>query len=119
MRAGFVSLMARHVKLRQQQMPPGSIGRRRLAGCNLLRQLLAAIGAAGPIDEQLANPTPLDQLSGLRHVIECDLHGKSGGENERDRKSTRLNSSHSQISYAGFCLKKKNHSTDMSLNGSL
>src|SRR2546430_5776899 len=31
----------------------------------------------------------------------------------RDRKSTRLNSSHSQISYAVFCLKKKkkkNHS---------
>src|SRR5688572_31574046 len=26
-----------------------------------------------------------------------------------DRKSTRLNSSHSQISYAVFCLKKKNH----------
>src|SRR5256886_3417736 len=31
---------------------------------------------------------------------------------ERDRKSTRLNSSHSQISYAVFCLKKKkNHHT--------
>src|SRR2546427_935124 len=29
----------------------------------------------------------------------------------RDRKSTRLNSSHSQISYAVFCLKKKNHTT--------
>src|SRR2546430_12933813 len=28
--------------------------------------------------------------------------------NETDRKSTRLNSSHSQISYAVFCLKKKN-----------
>src|SRR2546430_6137373 len=27
---------------------------------------------------------------------------------DRDRKSTRLNSSHSQISYAVFCLKKKN-----------
>src|SRR2546430_13143691 len=27
--------------------------------------------------------------------------------NRRDRKSTRLNSSHSQISYAVFCLKKK------------
>src|SRR2546428_3074867 len=26
----------------------------------------------------------------------------------RDRKSTRLNSSHDQISYAVFCLKKKN-----------
>src|SRR2546430_6536413 len=28
-------------------------------------------------------------------------------ELQRDRKSTRLNSSHSQISYAVFCLKKK------------
>src|SRR2546430_1160716 len=28
--------------------------------------------------------------------------------NHKDRKSTRLNSSHSQISYAVFCLKKKN-----------
>src|SRR2546430_5986583 len=29
-----------------------------------------------------------------------------------DRKSTRLNSSHSQISYAVFCLKKKNQSPE-------
>src|SRR5688572_30947755 len=29
-------------------------------------------------------------------------------EHRTDRKSTRLNSSHSQISYAVFCLKKKN-----------
>src|SRR2546421_7914865 len=29
----------------------------------------------------------------------------------RDRKSTRLNSSHDQISYAVFCLKKKKHNT--------
>src|SRR2546430_12496458 len=28
----------------------------------------------------------------------------------KDRKSTRLNSSHSQISYAGFCLKNNNRS---------
>src|SRR2546421_5279512 len=28
-------------------------------------------------------------------------------KDERDRKSTRLNSSHDQISYAVFCLKKK------------
>src|SRR5256886_10944420 len=33
-----------------------------------------------------------------------------GGE-RRDRKSTRLNSSHSQISYAVFCLKKKKDET--------
>src|SRR5205085_5854485 len=30
-------------------------------------------------------------------------------EHVADRKSTRLNSSHSQISYAVFCLKKKNN----------
>src|SRR2546427_5401828 len=34
-----------------------------------------------------------------------DLRAVGGAE--RDRKSTRLNSSHSQISYAVFCLKKK------------
>src|SRR2546430_13648216 len=32
----------------------------------------------------------------------------SSSEEHPDRKSTRLNSSHSQISYAVFCLKKKN-----------
>src|SRR2546427_9247254 len=31
----------------------------------------------------------------------------SAAPDARDRKSTRLNSSHSQISYAVFCLKKK------------
>src|SRR3712207_8099991 len=39
------------------------------------------------------------------------LRGPSGGSRGgRDRKSTRLNSSHANISYAVFCLKKKNHS---------
>src|SRR3712207_7969218 len=32
-------------------------------------------------------------------------------ENQGDRKSTRLNSSHANISYAVFCLKKKKPST--------
>src|SRR5205085_4898981 len=36
-----------------------------------------------------------------------------------DRKSTRLNSSHSQISYAVFCLKKKKNNLSRSLNGKL
>src|SRR2546421_3976849 len=30
-----------------------------------------------------------------------------------DRKSTRLNSSHDQISYAVFCLKKKKHTSEL------
>src|SRR3712207_7252576 len=37
------------------------------------------------------------------------------GETERllDRKSTRLNSSHANISYAVFCLKKKKHTSEL------
>src|SRR5438445_1832491 len=35
----------------------------------------------------------------------CDV----GGVRQSDRKSTRLNSSHANISYAVFCLKKKRH----------
>src|SRR5438874_8851040 len=40
-----------------------------------------------------------DLLSRLPNQISC--------ESNRDRKSTRLNSSHVEISYAVFCLKKK------------
>src|SRR5258707_3395860 len=35
------------------------------------------------------------------------LHITPGGNHGTDRKSTRLNSSHANISYAVFCLKKK------------
>src|SRR3712207_7697739 len=43
-------------------------------------------------------------------VLVCDPEGlRPGGDAElADRKSTRLNSSHANISYAVFCLKKKN-----------
>src|SRR5688572_32544470 len=47
----------------------------------------------------------LDQLSKL-NAMSFDEIGDP--EIKTDRKSTRLNSSHSQISYAVFCLKKKN-----------
>src|SRR3712207_8133327 len=38
-------------------------------------------------------------------------HQRLGGH--PDRKSTRLNSSHANISYAVFCLKKKKHVTNV------
>src|SRR2546430_4671865 len=41
------------------------------------------------------------------HRGEAVHRGGAGGGPLPDRKSTRLNSSHSQISYAVFCLKKK------------
>src|SRR2546427_9305168 len=37
-------------------------------------------------------------------------------DNPLDRKSTRLNSSHSQISYAVFCLKKKKNTVARSMS---
>src|SRR3712207_8940606 len=47
-------------------------------------------------------PVPLD---GLEHFARIEAR------EEQDRKSTRLNSSHANISYAVFCLKKKQKST--------
>src|SRR2546427_3592697 len=68
---------------------------------------------------------PVGGVRGASHfVLAARLHSPEGGGqlaplevpvlgsrlrrvHSRDRKSTRLNSSHSQISYAVFCLKKK------------
>src|SRR2546430_3163225 len=55
---------------------------------------------------------PLSLLLGIERVrqTEIEVRGHAGGARAGgigDRKSTRLNSSHSQISYAVFCLKKK------------
>src|SRR5580692_12798100 len=49
-------------------------------------------------------------ISTLKHELPGLLppNELTGAKQARDRKSTRLNSSHSQISYAVFCLKKKN-----------
>src|SRR2546427_10717098 len=49
-----------------------------------------------------------DPIGHLRDAA-ADRGAATGPLDLRDRKSTRLNSSHSQISYAVFCLKKKNN----------
>src|SRR3712207_8447063 len=43
--------------------------------------------------------------------VEGGRPARGDGGRRRDRKSTRLNSSHANISYAVFCLKKKNKQT--------
>src|SRR3712207_8065891 len=50
----------------------------------------------GPLPIEVATRVIRQAAEGLRYAA------------ERDRKSTRLNSSHANISYAVFCLKKKN-----------
>src|SRR3712207_9096502 len=55
--------------------------------------------------------TPLLHAGRLGEHIGCPhtlIKDESPNPTGRDRKSTRLNSSHANISYAVFCLKKKN-----------
>src|SRR5437773_7494764 len=67
-----------------------------LAGARLAAEL-RDIARAGPSIIEAA----VDQLTGGQNI---DVVGQTITS---DRKSTRLNSSHITISYAGFCLKKK------------
>src|SRR3712207_7542466 len=58
---------------------------------------------AAEADRRLARVLAADEVGrGRRLVAEGDVRRLE------DRKSTRLNSSHANISYAVFCLKKKN-----------
>src|SRR3712207_6083884 len=52
-----------------------------------------------------------DELATLMREIRHHIEDEEGEmfAHMRDRKSTRLNSSHANISYAVFCLKKKNY----------
>src|SRR3712207_9006858 len=52
----------------------------------------------------------IDDLTGQRWVPVL-VHDEHVIHDSRDRKSTRLNSSHANISYAVFCLKKKKKTT--------
>src|SRR2546430_4126949 len=52
--------------------------------------------------------TIFERALGLQLSFQCRDGGWAAFDKDvTDRKSTRLNSSHSQISYAVFCLKKK------------
>src|SRR5258707_7999472 len=57
---------------------------------------------AASYDRELA-----EQGRGPRRPRALESQVPGSGETPRDRKSTRLNSSHANISYAVFCLKKK------------
>src|SRR3712207_8654499 len=64
--------------------------------------------ASGPVYEEQVKWLPGIAAESRSH----DANGQyvrtlANGSNYADRKSTRLNSSHANISYAVFCLKKK------------
>src|SRR2546421_4599431 len=74
----------------------------------LFRSLTSARERRG---RRCASAIVCDGLLGLRRRSGrrggAPLAARCGGGDPGDRKSTRLNSSHDQISYAVFCLKKK------------
>src|SRR5688572_32475166 len=69
---------------------------------------LAACGDAADLTAPTYRPQPVAP-SAMRAEVLATVDLESGTMTFEDRKSTRLNSSHSQISYAVFCLKKKNN----------
>src|SRR5205085_5594790 len=78
----------------------------------LLRDLVGDVAPGHPLGEQgagtgfeIGRGLLADGLAGSRHYNRDFAAGRRCGV--IDRKSTRLNSSYSQISYAAFCLKKK------------
>src|SRR2546427_4307596 len=74
-----------------------------LAGANHGTQALCPFR-----DEASREMCPAFATNARAHPLQVALNGTEAARvDETDRKSTRLNSSHSQISYAVFCLKKK------------
>src|SRR3712207_7452572 len=72
-----------------------------IAGQGVANPLALLLAAALMLDHVLL----ADQATRLRAAV---LRTLRDNVRTRDRKSTRLNSSHANISYAVFCLKKKN-----------
>src|SRR3989442_9141458 len=72
---------------------------------------LVLVGENAVLGEPAEFDVPVEHhhlMSLLGHDIGDGQPGRSGADDDKDRKSTRLNSSHVRISYAVFCLKKKN-----------
>src|SRR3712207_7463551 len=63
----------------------------------------AVVGHLHRVDVGQAEPA-----QGVRLGVSAEEHPE-GAVDDVDRKSTRLNSSHANISYAVFCLKKKKY----------
>src|SRR3712207_8841874 len=60
-----------------------------------------------------APPTPLGPTTPPRGLLVRGQWSRTSNNGlDKDRKSTRLNSSHANISYAVFCLKKKHKQKD-------
>src|SRR2546422_7729578 len=70
------------------------------------------LGRRGEPARRRRRTEPADEKAqGEQTEARCDHLDRVRNDVGRDRKSTRLNSSHGYISYAVFCLKKKKNKT--------
>src|SRR3712207_7073053 len=79
----------------------GSARTRKAGGVTIGRMLGTALLAASAVPAAAQEPAPKPDAQAAQRI-------------EQDRKSTRLNSSHANISYAVFCLKKKKNISNTS-----
>src|SRR2546427_6718935 len=91
------------------QLPGVSVSPVKVTGSATVPTARMAPGAVQPIESA---PAPVKAMvtPGSTVSVGCVVLSPT-----QDRKSTRLNSSHSQISYAVFCLKKKKSQHEMYL----
>src|SRR5690349_24025766 len=84
--------------------PPGST----LFPYTTLFRSVPEVGLLEVVVQPAQHAGPRERAVPLDHLARARDPGAAEGLEEVDRKSTRLNSSHVEISYAVFCLKKKN-----------
>src|SRR5699024_11418183 len=71
--------------------------------------VLMILDGFGHREDDKDNAIAAAHMPNLDKIYQQYPHGLISASGEEDRKSTRLNSSHVSISYAVFCLKKKNN----------
>src|SRR3712207_7571764 len=77
-------------------------------GCShgVVHKLIAEVIEEMGMEEKAVGISPVGCAVFIYNYLDIDWQEAAHG---RDRKSTRLNSSHANISYAVFCLKKKKY----------
>src|SRR5690606_25492999 len=97
---------------RQHAVDEGFLGRAEMAEGAELEHPQQAVLEQQRHRHQMARLRLAQRRMDTEELIRYLLHADALALQRRDRKSTRLNSSHVKISYAVFCLKKKKEESD-------
>src|SRR5438132_8468667 len=107
--SGHVELRWRLRVRREQKMHVVALGETGTPRFAELRRPRGSVARTRRLRERVQLPVEHREL--VRRIALVARAAKAEAKRELDRKSTRLNSSHTVISYAVFCLKKKKSRT--------